>query len=108
MDFLKNKGFTDEEINKIINKYNGSLDSFMFISDNVEDVIDYFNSYGIKNVAELMLKKIDISNSFSGTSIADGAEVGLFNGKILDIAWSSDNSHILFKTEIDVNYVEKM
>jgi hypothetical protein len=60
MDFLKNKGFTDEEINKIINKYNGSLDSFMFISDNVEDVIDYLDSYGIKNVAELMLQKIDM------------------------------------------------
>ena len=40
-DFLKLLDFTEDEINKIINKYDGSLDSFMFISDNVEDVIDY-------------------------------------------------------------------
>lgn len=60
MDFLRNKGFTLEEINKIIDKYRDTLDSFELISDNVEDVIDYLDSYGIKNVPELMYNRIDI------------------------------------------------
>lgn len=60
MDFLRNKGFTEEEINKIIYKYADTLDSFEMISDNVEDVIDYFDSYGIKNVPKLMYNRIDI------------------------------------------------
>ena len=45
MDFLKNKGFTEDEINKIINKYDGSLDSFMFISDNVEFTFNIFKLF---------------------------------------------------------------
>jgi len=60
MEFLRNKGFTEEEIKKLTNKYSGTLDSFEFISDNVEDVIDYLESYGIKNIFDLMLQRIDI------------------------------------------------
>ena len=39
MDFLKNKGFSEEEINKIVKKYEGTLDSFIFISDNVVFIV---------------------------------------------------------------------
>jgi len=60
MEFLKNKGFTDEEINNIVSKNYDTLDSFSLISDNVEDVIDYLKDYGIKNIYGLMLDKIDI------------------------------------------------
>lgn len=60
MEFLKNKGFTDEEILLIVNKYEDSLDTLEMISDNIEDVIDYFNSYGIKNIPKLMYDRIDI------------------------------------------------
>lgn len=60
MQFLKNKGFTDEEVNRICTKYEGTLDNFEFISDNVMDVIDYFESYGIKDIPELMFQRIDI------------------------------------------------
>lgn len=60
MEFLKNKGFTDQEIDNIIDKYSDTLDSFCLISENVEEVIDYLNSYGIKNIPKLMLERIDI------------------------------------------------
>ncbi len=42
-------------------------------------------------------KKIDISQVFSGISIADDAETGLFSDEILDANWDSDGNHILFK-----------
>ena len=60
MDFLKNKGFTNEEILLIVNKYEESLDTLDMISCNIEDVIDYFNSYGVRNIPKLMYDRIDI------------------------------------------------
>lgn len=60
MEFLKAKGFTESEIAKIIDKYDETLDSFEFISDNVCDVIDYLREYGIEDIPYLMLEKIDI------------------------------------------------
>ena len=46
-------------------------------------------------------QKIDISSLFSGTSIVEGAEVGVFGGKIISVEWSLDNTHILFKTDTE-------
>ena len=44
-------------------------------------------------------KKLDISSAFSTVSLAEGAKVGLFTGKILDLDWDQDSSHNLFKVE---------
>jgi len=61
MDFLKNKGFTKEQIESIINKYDDdTLDTFKFNQDIVEEIIDYMNEFGIKDIPKLMLERIDI------------------------------------------------
>jgi hypothetical protein len=61
MKFLKNKGFSDEEISLIIDKYDEqTISNFSLISDNVEEVIDYLREFGIKNVNKLILDRIDI------------------------------------------------
>ena len=61
MDFLKNKGFTDEQIEKIINKYDSdTIDTFAFNQDVVEEVIDYMMEFGIRDIPRLMLDRIDI------------------------------------------------
>lgn len=60
MEFLKNKGFTKEEIAMIVRKYYDSIDTIEMISDNIEDVIDYFDSYGIRNIPKLMYNRLDI------------------------------------------------
>lgn len=67
------------------------------------------------NSDTLKPKKVDISSYFSGVSLAEGAEVGVFTGKILSMDWDRDGDHILFKTEtngatewtlLDVNNVK--
>lgn len=40
--------------------------------------------------------KLDIANVISGTSLAEGADVGLFTGKILSADWNYDSNRILF------------
>jgi len=61
MEFLKSKGFSNFEINKITERYNSDiLYNFSFNSDNVSEVIDYFVEYGIKNIPKLMLERIDV------------------------------------------------
>ncbi|MCR5700480.1 MAG: PEGA domain-containing protein [Candidatus Saccharibacteria bacterium] len=44
-------------------------------------------------------KELDISEFFSNTSLADGAKVGLFTGKILTMDWDRSGSHVLFKVD---------
>jgi len=44
-------------------------------------------------------KKIDISSYFSSTSLAEGAEVGVFTGKILSLDWDRNGDHVLVKSE---------
>lgn len=44
-------------------------------------------------------KKLNISNYFSGISLADGASIGLFTSKILTMDWDRAGNHILFKVE---------
>ena len=46
-------------------------------------------------------KKIDIASYFSGTSLADGADIGVFSGKIMDADWDRSNTHILFKNQVE-------
>lgn len=61
MEFLKNSGFSDEEIDAIINKYDAStIDTFLFNQDNVEEVIAYLKDFGILDIPKLMLERIDI------------------------------------------------
>lgn len=44
-------------------------------------------------------KKINIASYFNSTSLAEGASVGLFTGKIVDADWDRDGNHILFQVE---------
>lgn len=44
-------------------------------------------------------KKLDISKFFPGTSLAEGATVGLFSGKIIAADWDHDSGHVLFRVE---------
>ncbi len=61
-------------------------------------------------------KPLEVSNFFSGVSLASGATTGLFTGQILDADWDYDASHLLFKVKngeiiewvlIDVNNSDK-
>lgn len=61
MEFLKNNGFSEEEINEILNKYDeDTIDTFLFNQDNVEEVISFLKEFGIKDIPRLMLERIDI------------------------------------------------
>ena len=61
MMFLKNNGFTDEEIDAILNKYDSdTIDTLLLNQDNVDEVITYLKDYGIKDIPRLMLERIDI------------------------------------------------
>lgn len=61
MKFLKGKGFSDEEIKLIVDKYDEqTISNFSLISDNVEEVIDYLREFGIKDVKKLVVDRIDI------------------------------------------------
>ena len=55
------------------------------------------------NEESLEPKKLNISSYFSGTSLAEGASVGLFTGKIIHMDWNHDSNRILFKTETSGN-----
>lgn len=46
-------------------------------------------------------QKLNISKSFPGTSLAEGATKGLFTGEILNADWDRDGRHILFKISVD-------
>lgn len=61
MKFLKNKGFSDEEIKLIVDKYDEqTLFNFSLVSDNVEEVIDYLKEFGIRDINKLIIDRIDI------------------------------------------------
>jgi len=61
MEFLKNKGFSEEEINLLVNTYDKEIiDTFLLNKDNVVEVIDYLKDYGIKDIPKLMIERIDI------------------------------------------------
>lgn len=61
MEFLKSNGFTEKEIEAIVNKYDSDIiDTFIFNQDNVEEVINYLKDYGIRDIPKLMLERIDI------------------------------------------------
>ena len=61
MYFLKDKGFTKEEIGKIIDKYDEDIiDSLILNQDVVEEVVDYMREFGIKDIPRLMYERIDI------------------------------------------------
>ena len=61
MKFLKNNGFTDEEIEEIVDKYDkDTIKELVFYQDLVEEVIEYFKEYGIEDIPRLMLERIDI------------------------------------------------
>lgn len=61
-------------------------------------------------------REIDISKLFSGVSLAEGAEVGLFTGEILSFDWDYDSEHILIQSKngdeiewvlLDINHVDR-
>lgn len=61
MKFLKNKGFSDEEIKLIVDKYDEqTLSNFSLVSDNVEEVMGYLKEFGIRDVNKLIIDRIDI------------------------------------------------
>ena len=61
MEFLKNSGFTNQEIEEIIEKYDDdTIETLVFNKDLVEETINYFKEYGIKNIPKLMLDRVDI------------------------------------------------
>ncbi len=61
MQFLLEKGFTQELIDKLTLKYDeGILDVFQIEKRNVSDVIDFFRQIGIENIEELMLFRIEL------------------------------------------------
>ena len=61
MQFLLEKGFTQELIDKLTLKYDeGILDVFQIEKRNVMDVIDFFRQIGIENIEELMLFRIEL------------------------------------------------
>ena len=61
MKFLKNNGFTEEEIKEIIDKYDrDTIKELVFYQDLVEERIDYLKEYGIEDIPRLMLERIDI------------------------------------------------
>ena len=45
--------------------------------------------------------KIDVADLFSSVSLAEGAEKGLFTGRILDNSWDYNASHALFEVATD-------
>lgn len=59
------------------------------------------------NNDKLEPKKLNVSNYFSGISLAEGASVGLFTNQILDTNWDRGSEHILFKvqTESSIEWV---
>lgn len=44
---------------------------------------------------QLEAKSLDVAPYFILTSLADGAETGLFTGQIVSVQWSGDNNHAL-------------
>ena len=61
MDYLLNKGFTVEDINRIIDKYDDDIiDNCKYTYSNIEDVIDYLKEFGVVDIPGLMLERIDI------------------------------------------------
>ncbi len=61
MQFLKDYGFTDHDIDDLEKKYGDEdLKLFIFNQDNVIDVIQNLQEYGIKDIPKLMLERIDI------------------------------------------------
>lgn len=55
------------------------------------------------NSDEIVDTPVDVSTVFSAVSLAPGADKGLFNAKILDADWSTDNNHVLFRVLSDSN-----
>lgn len=45
------------------------------------------------------VKKINIAAFFSSVSVAEGAEIGIFTGKILAADWDRDSVHVLLKVD---------
>lgn len=61
MQFLIDKGFDENIVFKIIDKYDNSiLELIRLNKDNVELIIDYFNSVKIQNIDYLMLYRIEL------------------------------------------------
>lgn len=46
-------------------------------------------------------QKLNVSDIFSTVSLAESANIGLFTGKITDIEWDRDSTHVLFKIQSD-------
>ena len=46
-------------------------------------------------------QKLNVSDVFSTVSLAESANIGLFTGKITNIEWDHDSTHVLIKTQSD-------
>jgi len=61
MEFLKNEGFTEIEISKILDKYDEDEISMLCTDiDGVVELIRFMREYGIKKIPKLMFERLDI------------------------------------------------
>ena len=88
--------------NRTIEKvYDASTATYATVSPDTKTLLIANNTTSWKtlNVDNESLKStpIDVSKAFSCVSLADGAETGLFTGKIQSAEWDAANEHVLFK-----------
>lgn len=90
----------DREIEKALD-ISGSLQAT--VSPNREKLllINDTTEWRLVNLTNdtLETKKLNISEFFSGSSLAEGAPIGLFTGKVLHTDWDRANDHVLLKVE---------
>ena len=61
MEFLRNEGFTEQEISKILDKYDKDEVSMLCVDTcGVIELIRFMKEYGIKNIPKLMFERLDI------------------------------------------------
>ena len=61
MNFLLELGFSEELINKMINRYDKTIiEEFILEEGNVVDVIKYLQKIGVEPIDELLLTRIQI------------------------------------------------
>lgn len=61
MEFLKELGFNDLVLHRIINSNDDSvIYNFIMDCDNVRDVINYFREIGIEVIDELLVRRLEV------------------------------------------------
>ena len=61
MDYLIEKGFSTEILNKLYQKYDdGIIELLILEKNNVCEVIDYLKSIGIKDISAILIYRIEL------------------------------------------------